>query len=243
MLGGFSLRFLVGILIVTFLGRAFGDEVRDHQTSILPERLDFRQKNFFLKENYISRDHYQHFDDRGSKDECQNEVYQLAHTLALETACYLVGDVGCGSGFKLMKFFIEYQTIGFEIEPTLTFLHDIYPHRQWLCSDFQIIPPSRHFDILICADVIEHLENPDDLLNWINTCQFNYFVISTPDRDFLEKMQKSDFRINGPPVNGTHLREWNFEEFETYLSQFFKILKHVHTEKEYWGQVIIAQKK
>lgn len=67
--------------------------------------------------------------------------------------------------------------------------------------------------MIICPDVIEHLINPDNLLRLIKQIanQNTHIVISTPDRDKLrgESCMKSNKK--------EHIREWNFNEFRTYI--------------------------
>ena len=211
------------------------------------EQLDFKAENFFIKKDYISRSSYNHYDDRTLKDEYQDEVYFIASEMSKKYHFNSIGDVGCGSGYKLLKYFEPLATTGFEIEPTLTFLKSKYPARNWTESNFGDLRSNRQFDLMICADVIEHLENPDELLNWLANCTFEYLVISTPDRDqlihFWTHPSHQAQLHSGPPVNSTHMREWNFEEFEKYLSRYFEVIQHIHCQKEFWGQIIIARKK
>ncbi|MCH9621698.1 MAG: hypothetical protein S4CHLAM20_11230 [Chlamydiia bacterium] len=205
--------------------------------------LDFKRDNFCINEDYISRNQYCHHDDRKFKDGSQDEVYQIAKKLVEENILTCIYDVGCGSAYKLIKYFSNYQTVGYEIEPTLGFLKDKYPEREWRLSDLSIIPEYKSSDVLICSDVVEHIVNPDDLLNFINRFDFKYLVISTPDRDKLLEVQGKKQSQTGPPVNPAHMREWSFSEFEEYISSYFNVISHVHCEKEYWCQVIIATKK
>lgn len=201
-------------------------------------------QRYCIKEGYISRTSNIQFDDTGNHDEYQDEVYLAAHTIA-ETHHYRsIGDIGCGSGFKLMKYFQSYETVGFEIQPTLSFLEGKYPDRQWKASDFNQPLSERQFDLIVCADVIEHLIDPNQLLEWIQECNFELLVISTPDRDRLLEVQGNNPQSQtGPPVNAAHIREWSFDEFAFYIGQYFDIVSHFHTEKEFWGQVIVAKKR
>ena len=42
-----------------------------------------------------------------------------------------VYDIGCGSGFKLIKYLGHYETVGFDVEPTVSFLAGAeYPLRR-----------------------------------------------------------------------------------------------------------------
>ena len=205
--------------------------------------LSFKEENFFLKKGYRSRKSYHHYDARNSLDGSQDEVYALAKEIALKNELSIIADIGCGSAFKLIKHFSGYNTIGYEIEPTLSFLMDNYPSLTWKLSDLSSYPEIIDVDIIICADVIEHLVNPDNLLNFINRFNFKYLVISTPDRDQLLKKQGRKRSQTGPPINRGHVREWSFKELEEYLSQYFDIQTHEDCDAEYWCQVIVATKK
>jgi 2-polyprenyl-3-methyl-5-hydroxy-6-metoxy-1,4-benzoquinol methylase len=95
-------------------------------------------------------------------------------------------------------------------------------------------------DLVICADVIEHVKNPDELIHFIIKMDPEHIVISTPDRDLLhEKLGRSQ---TGPPGNTHHIREWSFDEFENYISRNFNIIRHEKIRKEY-GQVIYCKLK
>jgi len=208
---------------------------------------NYKDQNYFIKKGYIARQHYTHFDDSALKDEFQDEVYFAACVLSNIHQYKTIGDVGCGSGYKLLKYFKECNTIGFEIQPTLDFLQKAYPYREWCISDFSTKPARQECELIICSDVIEHVEDPDQLLSWIDQFNFQYLVISTPDRDRLIHVWTDSCygpqSQSGPPVNITHIREWNFKEFEKYVSQYFDIVDHFHCTREFYGQVVVACKK
>lgn len=207
------------------------------------EQLSFKDHNYFIKEGYKSRNRYHHHDDRGLTDGSQREVYERAKALFDDQKFSSVADIGCGSAYKLMKHFSEAQTCGYEIEPTLSYLKEIYPDRTWMYSDLSKEPSEKDVDLIICSDVIEHLVDPDQLLNFINRFDFNYLVISTPDRDKLITVQSNPRSQVGPPINPAHIREWSFSELRNYISEYFEIVEHGHTKNEYWCQYIIARKK
>jgi 2-polyprenyl-3-methyl-5-hydroxy-6-metoxy-1,4-benzoquinol methylase len=200
--------------------------------------------NFGIKADYISRSSYTHHDDRGWQDQAQDEVYAAAFQIANSRGFRRIADIGCGSGFKLVKYFSNnFNTTGFEIEPTLSWLRMTYPNQRWEPSDFLNSYVEQQFDLLINADVIEHLVNPNILLDWIDALDFEILVLSTPDRDLLPRIQAGTQSQTGPPVNPTHVREWSFDEFARYIGDYFDIVEHFHTENEFWGQVIVAKKR
>ncbi|PKN03727.1 hypothetical protein CVU75_00835 [Candidatus Dependentiae bacterium HGW-Dependentiae-1] len=213
-------------------------------SSLAETDLNFKNQRYFIKKDYVAREEYVYYDDTANRDECQEEVYVAAFDLFLKERCRVVVDVGCGSAFKLMKYFKDYQTIGFDVSQTLPFLKSQYPERQWYLSDFSMTQMNLpEIDLIICADVIEHLLDPDQLLNWIRKLNFKYLVISTPDRELLPGVQGNKQCLTGPPQNPKHIREWSFGEFERYMAQYFDVVARFHTKKEWWGQVIVATKK
>ena len=181
-----------------------------------------KDKKFCIKENYISRDSYHHHDDRGQEDGYQDKVYETAYEICLKNSFRKVVDIGCGSGFKLIKYFKDCDFVGIEIEPTLSWLKENYPQHTWKSTTFSQ-EWEESCDVIICADVIEHLVNPDELVNFIKRSGFKYAVISTPERDAIQRYQRG-YTWSGPPDNMAHVREWDFQEFREYMSQHFEVV-------------------
>lgn len=170
-----------------------------------------------------------HFEDQNLADEYQDEVYLYAKELALKHQFESVIDVGCGSGFKLIKYFETYQTIGIETEPCFSFLTQKYPSKKWLLStdsEKNIEHQNLKADLVICSDVIEHFEQPEKLLLFLKNIKFKKLIISTPDRAILIQQKKATHF--GPSWNPCHAREWTKNELTAYLSMFFRIINSSH---------------
>jgi SAM-dependent methyltransferase len=175
------------------------------------------RENYFIHDGYSSRTDAKEFDDTAFTDEFQREVYEYGRQVALLHNLSTVLDLGCGSGFKLITNFLEFDTAGIDLEPTVAFLRKRWPGRKWDTSADRVSPS----DLVICADVIEHVANPDDLLDTIIRKQPKRVIISTPERDTL-CLGTHD----GPPKNLHHVREWNFSEFHAYIGSRFHIKQH-----------------
>lgn len=186
---------------------------------------------YHIREDYIIREDNEQFDDTPFTDEWQDGVYAKAHAIAMEHGLGSVLDVGCGSGFKLMKHFRHFSTCGVEVEPTLSWLKSKYPDRLW-CSADQV---ASQYGLVICSDVIEHVHDPDALISAIRSVAPRYVVISTPDRSMLNCDQQ------GPPRNLAHVREWSFDEFGPYMSSHFEVLEHFIVNKQQCTQVVVAR--
>lgn len=188
---------------------------------------------YYIREDYRPRLDNEAFDDTPNTDLWQNDVYQLAHELATAYGFRTVLDIGCGSGFKLMKYFRDFTTCGVEVEPTLSWLKEQYPDRLWMTLG----EVSLAYDMVICSDVIEHVADPDALLESIKRARPKRIVISTPDRLMLKCDQM------GPPNNLSHVREWSFTEFSLYLYDHFDVITHYICNEEQCTQVAVCELK
>jgi SAM-dependent methyltransferase len=177
-------------------------------------------ENFFIHDGYRHRKSNSFYDDTGNKDDWQREVYEFARKAFDRQKLRLVCDLGCGSGYKLVRYFGDVPTIGIDLPPTCVYLREKYPDREWVEADFTKIPP-QDIDMVIAADVLEHVPNPDEVLSYILKLRPQKVIISTPDRNLFGREAHG-----GPPINPAHVREWSSSEFHAYISGFFEIEKH-----------------
>ena len=187
---------------------------------------------YCIKDNYKHRTNENYFDDTNSTDEWQKEVYQYARKIVDDNQYHTVLDFGCGSGFKLINNFKEYNTIGIDVPQTVQHLKNVYPGRTWLSS----LDAQNDIDVFIASDVIEHMLNPDILIEYIKKCSPKDIILSTPDRDLVVKYL--DGSNDGPPQNDCHVREWNSREFIKYISKHFHVLNHTITNEQQATQLI-----
>jgi 2-polyprenyl-3-methyl-5-hydroxy-6-metoxy-1,4-benzoquinol methylase len=196
--------------------------------------------SYFLPEGYVERiGAVQQLDTLEAQ--WQREVYEEAAKIAAGVPVdqQSIVDIGTGSGFKLMKYFNAFETIGLDLRPAVAKLREKYPMRKWvLAVPENIVECVGDAAVVICADVIEHVDDPDDFLRTMlcNARPQTQFVISTPDRD-LSLCSKT-----GPPHNPQHVREWAFSEFRAYLeSQDFHLERHFHSNVKQCTQCVVAR--
>ena len=197
------------------------------------------QSRYQIISGYRHRQHTAYFDDTGLKDEWQREVYLEAADLMIQHGFSTVYDVGCGSAYKLINYLGKYDTMGFDVEETVAFLRTTYPERKWMTG--LVTEGIDKADLVICADVIEHVLDPDSLLHFISEIGRQYVVLSTPDRNLLCSQDRTPFF--GPPENPYHVREWTFDEFSAYISEYFDIVTHRISDLQQGTQMVICQTK
>jgi hypothetical protein len=189
-----------------------------------------------IKRGYLHRNKVIPFIDEENADEYQKEVYAAAKNLYVEKGLKGILDIGCGSAYKLLVNFQQDPKAGVELN--INWLIKQYPNETWFAfSDnaWKQFPAQ----LIICADVIEHVPNPDAFIADLLAHQHaQYFIFSTPDRN----LDTSPWKF-GPPNNESHFREWTFEEFEQYMSGYFKILDHTISNHEQRTQMLIAERK
>ncbi|WP_146047125.1 class I SAM-dependent methyltransferase [Aeromonas bestiarum] len=190
--------------------------------------------------NYLSPNKYYHYNDLEETDNWQLEVYLFALGLMIKHNFSNIADIGCGSAYKLVTYFKGYNTLGIELPENVAALRKRYPDRTWLETDF--IPRNEFSsDVIIFSDVIEHLLNPDDALEYIKKQNFTYLILSTPAKDFL--YEKDDPFFYGPPKNPAHQREWTMNEFSNYIGKHFNIIEHRLSNYKQSTQMLICEKK
>jgi SAM-dependent methyltransferase len=209
---------------------------------VQPAPQSVNQMPYFLPEGYVERLGAPQSYDIGGDATWQREVYGTAVMLACTFDLHTVVDYGCGSGYKLMQYFSgpEFYTVGIDLAPAVDRLCKEYPQRLW-CEPGDLLTVDRERpDLVICSDVIEHVDDPDDLMHRLRALHPKWLVISTPDRKLVEKYPKWGRHL-GPPANGCHVREWSFNEFRQYMDQHVDVIRHWITNREQCTQAVIAR--
>lgn len=169
-----------------------------------------------------------YLDDKHSSGLYQYKVYLYARKIINSNRINSVLDIGCGYGIKLKEIIYPgcSNIIGIDCEDAIKYCRNSYDFGEWYKDDIEkpVLELNRKFDMIISSDVIEHLVDPNKLLDYIKLYSHNdtQIIISTPDRDKIRCQSKV-----GPTINRHHVREWNMPEFNAYVkSRGVKILKH-----------------
>lgn len=175
---------------------------------------------YWLPRDYTSRPRPAYDDDPQDGVTWQPDVYRAAAAVARTLGARQVVDVGCGRGAKLAAFHPELEVTGLDYGSNIEHCRTTYPFGTWIEHDLEEPGPlpigegGLRDSVILCADVIEHLVAPEQLVEKLATALrvANAILLSTPERELW-----SGIRHSGPPRNACHVREWSIREFAQLL--------------------------
>ena len=178
------------------------------------EVFAFDVENFGIDPNYRINPHPRVYHNM------KNIIYQpMVYELASRLGNKYV-DIGCNNGDKWHM--LKGPIIGID-HPDTPQKPDCHAGQEWKPCNLEIdpIPVNPMFyneAVVICADVIEHLVNPVNLIFELMIAVENgaTVLLSTPDRAKLGNLE-------GPPRNQCHVREWTMKELTSWIDGLFNI--------------------
>lgn len=149
----------------------------------------------------------------------QYYVYKKAAEIVASKKDCRFADIGCGYPIKTRELILPLtEHITLIDQPSMKgIVEEHFPNFSFIPQNLEEPTETLKdaFDCIICDDVIEHLLNPDPLLDFLKQilAPDGIVVISTPERD----MERGPNNLSSPKVE--HVREWNSSEFICYLEQ------------------------
>ncbi|OQY48973.1 MAG: hypothetical protein B6242_00845 [Anaerolineaceae bacterium 4572_78] len=186
---------------------------------------------YFIKEGYVPNKQSDFLDSQTASWIYQAAIYEFAQEIMQRHNLKSMLDIGCGFGVKLKEFILPVcaDITGVDIEHTIANCQKMYNFGNWFVDNIEepYLKLDRKFDLIISADVIEHLVDPDTLLDYAKKHAHadTFIIISTPERDLVRGGD------NLQSANIAHVREWNQDEFYQYItSRGFQVLDHFFVE-------------
>ncbi len=146
----------------------------------------------------------------------QYDAYRLAAGIVSLHSLGALLDVGCGPPRKLAELMPSGLRIHLIDQPsTRPIATRLLPEATFTDADLENITLDlgESFGLIVCADVIEHLLDPDPCLAFMrrHLTPGGLLLLTTPERDVLR----------GPTCDHCphpmHVREWNRSEFRAFL--------------------------
>jgi SAM-dependent methyltransferase len=148
----------------------------------------------------------------------QHHVYLLAAQLVEQNAFKSALELGCGPAMKTASMLLpKVDQLTLIDQPTCEQLvKKTIASATFISADLEHceLDLNQQFDLILCADVLEHLSNPLPCLEFAynHLSALGFAVFSTPERDILRGREC----MNSP--HPSHVREWNRWEFRELLN-------------------------
>jgi 2-polyprenyl-3-methyl-5-hydroxy-6-metoxy-1,4-benzoquinol methylase len=116
--------------------------------------------------------------------EIKELIIRLAKKYAGNDGVHSIIDVGAGKGSLLRILQREYPHASLAAIDYLAAPNDLH-NIEWIEADLNRPPPlNRKFELVICSEVIEHVENPRNLLRYLKELisEGGHLIVTTPNQ-------------------------------------------------------------
>jgi 2-polyprenyl-3-methyl-5-hydroxy-6-metoxy-1,4-benzoquinol methylase len=138
-------------------------------------------------------------------------------------------DVGCGEGFTLNR--LKEHGVGKRLEG-LEYSKDAIELGKKTYPDIKIVQGSVYelpyednsFDLVLCTEVLEHLDNPKDALKELARVSKKYLVISVPNEPFFmlaQLIRGKNWSRLGNDIE--HINHWTMFGFPKFVKKNSKV--------------------
>lgn len=132
-------------------------------------------------------------------------------------------DVGCGEGFTLYR--LQKEKIGKEFEGievdagAIELGKKLYPRLVIKQGDIYKLPyKSNSFDLVVCTEVLEHLENPRKAYKELVRVSKKYILLSVPNEPFFTWQRLVRFQnILELGAHPEHIQRWTTRAFTKFV--------------------------
>lgn len=134
-------------------------------------------------------------------------------------------DVGAGEGFMLemlRKHNIGKKLEGIEyMDEALQFAKELHPKVKIKKGNIYELPyKDNTFDLIICTEVLEHLEEPEKALTELKRVTKKYLILSVPNEPLFTIQRlcrgKSILKLGDHPE---HIQHWTSGSFEKFVEK------------------------
>lgn len=160
-----------------------------------------------------------------------NNFYKQLLGIAKSLSPYSILDVGSGEGFTLAQ--LQGEKIGNKLEgleyseEAIKLGKQMFPELNLRQGDIYHMPYADNaFDLIICSEVLEHLENPDQALQELIRVSKKYCLFSVPNEPWF---MLANF-LRGKNVSRwgndiEHINHWSSQKFANFVGMKLKVLK------------------
>ena len=157
-------------------------------------------------------------------------------------------DVGCGEGFTLNR--LKENGIGKKLEgieylqAAIDLGKKTYPDIKITKGNIYELPyRDNEFDLVLCTEVLEHLEKPQDALKELVRVSRKYLVISVPNEPFFmlaQMIRGKNWSRFGNDIE--HINHWTMLGFPQFVKKNSKVKILARRFPFAWTMLLLEKK-
>jgi 2-polyprenyl-3-methyl-5-hydroxy-6-metoxy-1,4-benzoquinol methylase len=153
-------------------------------------------------------------------------------SLVEKTGAEEIHEVGCGEGHWTLRWLQEgYQSRGSDIskqaiELARTNARPLGLHPQVkVASIYDLVSPTDAAELIVCCEVLEHLEHPEQALEVLNTLASPFIIVSVPREPIwrILNIARGSYCSNLGNTPG-HIQHWSKRGFVNLIENYFTIV-------------------
>jgi ubiquinone/menaquinone biosynthesis C-methylase UbiE len=139
-------------------------------------------------------------------------------------------DVGCGEGFTLQELYShgigdKLEGVDF-LDTAINIGKRIHPQLHLKQGDIYDLPyKDNSFDLVLCTEVLEHLEKPAEALRELKRVTKKYCIISVPNEPWFRLgnfMRGKNLSRFGNDIE--HIQHWSGRGIKTFVEKEFEVI-------------------
>ena len=148
----------------------------------------------------------------------------------IEDSPHLILDVGCGEGLiprQLRAIWRDATINGLDIDLTLLRVaQTLVPDVAYVAASGYSLPlPTAAYDLIICTEVLEHLDQPETTLTELARVGKGHFLLSVPNEPWwrMANMLRGSY-WSGLGNTPGHINHWHSSQFVRLLSDYMTVV-------------------
>jgi SAM-dependent methyltransferase len=155
--------------------------------------------------------------------------------LVRKTGCRDLHEIGCGEGHITSALFLAgYNIRGTDVSLESVQQAQLDAQRMNLSIDFRVcdlykLTPQDTAPVVLCLEVLEHIEDPESALQVLKNMASPYLIASVPREPLWRILNMARLKYVSSLGNTPgHLNHWSSQQFKQFLSRYFEILDVAH---------------
>lgn len=157
--------------------------------------------------------------------------HRTAARLFAQTEAHTVLDAGCGEGFGMHYVLGNTTTLAMGMDYSvgaLQLARQLHPQRGFAAGDLLTLPfPDNQFDLVMCMEVLEHLDHPEKGLAELCRVSRRWLLLSVPNEPLFRGanfLRGKNVRAWGNDPG--HVNHWSARAFVRFVSSQCQVITH-----------------